>query len=110
MTQIEKIARLMGYSIVERKPDFNYYQIGVDTVGTFDPLTNKSDLMELECEIGIDVQWSVHRVYAGFEPNDEMTPISETSYISHFSDKFTARAHAVCALAEQIYDNRTEGK
>lgn len=107
MNEIEKCAKLMGYTIAERKPDFNYYHLDADSVGTFDPLTNKSDLMDLECALGIDIDWIDFNVAEGFVHanvfvGDEM--LKHLELFADHPDKFTSRAHAVIAVAVQIYD------
>lgn len=90
MTQVDKIARLMyGHT----KPR-----------SLFDPLHNKSDLMDVENNLHIDVRQNDENIVAelwehGLMSFDDMKRIANYSHC-----RFTARSHAVCAVAEMIYD------
>lgn len=104
-SQIEKITRLMGWKFLETV-DYEgepYHIVCKGAEGTvgFNPSTDKSDLMDVECVLGIDVEW--HEDYVQTWVTEFIW--SEQKYIEH-PDKFTARAHAVCAVAEQIYDRK----
>jgi hypothetical protein len=111
--QVEKIARLMGLNYV-----INTDQVSVlvpFSIGyiPFNPLTNKSDLMDVECALEVNVLWSPSNKgrLDYLVANVSTHQINESTgfiYINdHNNDKFTARAHAVCAVAEQIYDKGT---
>lgn len=89
LTNIEKAAKLMGYN------DFAIAD------GDFNPYGNKADLMGLECELGIDLMWFDEEVFASLGDREELT--FSAKFADH-PDKFTARAHAVMAVVEQIYD------
>lgn len=104
ISSIEKCAKLMGIDYyghavgkVYRSGLSGYDQEPVE----FNPLTNKSDLMGLECTLGIDVTWLVEGVRAS---NYDDGVFQVDIYFADHPDKFTARAHAVIAVAVQIYD------
>lgn len=110
MTQIEKIARLMG---CEKVDDMGFIRIHPDGSrgAWFDPLTNKGDLMDVECALEIDVEWQHTDGYLSAKWWDFKDVFaSGRVYLKDHPDKFTARATAVLNVAEQIYDHRTEGK
>lgn len=106
LTTIEKAAKLMGYAVAERKPNFNYYHLDADTVGTFDPYTSKSNLSDVIDELGIDVIWfadeKVRAYWRDYTNHKHFKCYGMFS--SDHPNKFTARAHAVMAVVEQIYD------
>lgn len=97
MTQVEKIANLMGLS----------YTISGDRVWLqydtskreYNPLTNKVDLMDVECALELAIDWYSHDIQVW-----KSEFIFDTQEYEKHTDKFTARAHAVCAVAEMIYD------
>ena len=98
LSKIEKCARLMGYGGVDGivpipTPDGQWRE--------FNPLTNKADLVDLMCAVGIDVEWfnDIVLVWAPMVCNDNQT-------ISDHPDKQTALAHAVVDVACQIYDRQ----
>lgn len=120
MNDIEKCAKLMGYErdgdgeskIYYRPINVTAQQIesGDYPVMTFNPFLRQSDLMDFICFIGIDISWGKDRVYVDFTFNDEFKPISHIEYIPQYSGKFTALAHAVIAVAVQIYDKQFGGE
>lgn len=72
----------------------------------FNPLTNKSDLMDVECALdNICVTMNFSLVIVEVDTADGSGNCFEAvaKYADH-PDKFTARSAAVCAVAEQIYD------
>lgn len=105
ISDIEKCAKLMGYEPmgtniygvfeVDKQPENKQPH----TASTFNPYTNKADLMGVECALLVDIEWHENYVLAWV---DEWT-WEEQQYADH-PDKFTARAHAVMAVVEQIYD------
>lgn len=116
MNDIEKCAKLMGLKLAEsltkEKPHFHpcgsLYVWRTDMPELimprwFNPLTNKPDLMDLECAIGIDITWLMTGASAS---NYDDGAFQVDSYFADHPDKFTARAHAVMAVVEQIYDRR----
>lgn len=111
LTTIEKAAKLMGYTIAERKPDFNYYHLDSDTVGTFNPYTNKADLVDVECALRICVEWDeASSMVVAYSKHVGCLDTPLVEKISNHPDKFTARAHAVMAVVEQIYDRQFGGE
>lgn len=104
MNKIEKCARLMGweYEVVlgdvfvpETIPDLPDWR-------SFNPLTNKADLVDLMCAVGIDFQWHDYAVLAVCT----IKGVCEWGYFDDHTDKQTALAHAVVDVACQIYDRR----
>lgn len=100
---IEKIAKLMGLS----------YTISGDRVWLqydtskreYNPLTNKVDLMDVECLLGIDIKWFPISVMA-ITWYEKLLCSKLINFKVYNDDKLLARAHAVCFVAEQIYDRR----
>lgn len=109
---IEKCAKLMGIDYyghavgkVYRSGLSGYDQEPVE----FNPLTNKSDLMDLECAIGIDVGWHDDSVIAKFYWSGIVKHKAWANFKDH-PDKQTALAHAVVDVACQIYDRKFGGE
>ena len=109
LTTIEKAAKLLGLHELEyrRGSDAWYYTNPDSGREEFNPYTNKADLVDVECALGIAFWWGADDISAwscaeGF--NDEDIT-GRGNYADH-PDKFTARAHAVMAVVEQIYDRR----
>ena len=110
LSKIEKCARLMGYErdgesqIYYRPINVNAQQIesGDYPIMTFNPLTNKSDLVDLMCAVGIDFQWHDDAVLAICN----IQSLCEWGYFKDHPNKKTALAHAVVDVAEQIYDRK----
>ena len=110
LTTIEKAAKLIGYKTWDQACDEGIFvgETGEVDLELFNPYTNKSDLMDVECELGIDVEWD----NAASGPNVKCAKRigSKFAYskvwLDNHPDKFTARAHAVMAVVEQIYDRR----
>lgn len=109
LTNIEKAAKLMGWEVVGTFADGTPNIMRDGTINnSFKPYTNKPDLMDLECALGIDVMWNDgaecvsarQRTYA----SQDLIGIKDTQYFSSHPNKFTARANAVMAVVEQIYD------
>lgn len=113
LTTIEKAAKLMGYEPlgtniygvfeVDKQPENKQPH----TASTFNPYTSKSDLMNVECELGIDVDWfadeKVRAYWRDYTNHKRFKCYGMFS--SDHPNKFTARAHAVMAVVEQIYDS-----
>ena len=108
LSKIEKCARLMGYegSMFRTGGGFLIEGKTVETGGIFNPLTNKSDLMDLMCAVGIGVDWFEEVIIAGVL---ESGCAAEVEYSDH-PDKQTALAHAVVDVACQIYDRKFRGE
>lgn len=104
MEDIEKCARLM--CIEEYKVINGHLYPVKDMRRPFNPLTNKSDLMDLECALGMDVYWSYSDSVFAHNFSAEHGEIEILADLKDYPDKFTARAHAVVAVAVQIYDRR----
>jgi hypothetical protein len=119
LTTIEKAAKLMGlkyHRVFEEglETEFSYEDYVGDNSSRrewfdlFNPYTNKADLMDVECALGIDIRFEakgdikedVHVYYEGSEG-----VFMEDVRVKD-GDRFTARAHAVMAVVEQIYDRR----
>ena len=111
LTTIEKAAKLIGYELSERHPPAMEH-LGATINGGgkdkmfFNPYTNKADLSDVIDELGISVNWHGTTVVA-FKPKDL---IDSVILIADHPDKFTARAHAVMAVVEQIYDAKFGGQ
>jgi hypothetical protein len=107
VSQVEKIATLIGYDHSGRRKingDLAVLKTKRQINATwFNPITNKSDLMDVELSItGLMIIEGGSYILvkaSGFNPEFE-------EYKNHNNDKFTARAAAVCAVAEQIYDRK----
>lgn len=97
LTTIEKAAKLMGYN------DFAIAD------GDFNPYINKADLMGLECAFtSLHMNILPSRIeFWGAIGNEHAETVV---YIDDHPDKFTARAHAVMAVIEQIYDRQFRGE
>jgi hypothetical protein len=111
-SQIEKIARLMGYDhagVKNISGDLAVTKTKRQINATwFNPLTNKADLMDVECALdNICVTMNFSLVIVEVDTADGSGNCFEAvaKYADH-PDKFTARANAVCAVAEQIYDRK----
>ena len=99
MNKIEKCARLMGYGGVDGivpipTPDGQWRE--------FNPLTNKADLVDLMCAVGVDANWDEVGVLCGEHENGHW----DWGYFKDHPDKQTALAHAVVDVACQIYDRQ----
>lgn len=113
MNKIEKCARLMGivYSEVIGGRLVLHDSNGFGHPINFDPLTNKSDLVDLMCAAGIDVEWSDDEsmvVAYSKQLGCLEIPVAETC--ADHPDKQTALAHAVVDVACQIYDRKFGGE
>lgn len=73
------------------------------TVG-FNPLTDQSDLMDVECALGIDVLHDEEYITAEYWQHGLLEFDDKKRIANYAHNKFTARSAAVCAVAEQIYD------
>lgn len=101
ITNIEKAAKLMVDEVE-----------GLNTVGTaillngpaFNPYTNKADLVDVECELGIDIEWNDGAECVHAVKRTKNLDEYKYEFFSNHPDKFTARAHAAMAVVEQIYD------
>jgi hypothetical protein len=106
LTTIEKAAKLLGHDLskvtgthphlglfIDEGPEFRQW---------FNPYTNKADLMDVECTLGIDIEW-FDTVVMAYKYG---TGINVRGILADHPNKFTARAHAVMAVVEQIYDRR----
>lgn len=114
LTSIEKAAKLMGYEPlgtniygvfeVDKQPENKQPH----TASTFNPYTSKSDLSDVIDELGIDVEWNeaAEYVFAAKRNAHREYLAAKFEYSKNHSNKFTARAHAVMAVVEQIYDAR----
>ena len=106
LTNIEKAAKLMGYEYLGNIGGF-FFKDAQGVAIEFNPYTNKADLVDAECALGIDVDWIDFNVAEGFVHanifvGDEM--LKHLELFADHPDKFTARANAVMAVVEQIYD------
>lgn len=106
ISSIEKCAKLMG---CEKVDDIGFIRIEPDgSRGTwFNPRTNKADLMDLECALGIAIYWDGDWVSAFSFAH----PTGDVEAVAHYANhptKFAARAEAVIAVAVKIYDRREE--
>lgn len=108
LTTIEKAAKLMGleYEVIaddvfipETIPDLPDWRL-------FNPYTSKSDLMDVECELGIDVVWDDIKmlVVAEYWRHGILEFDCLKRFANYDWNKLTARAHAVMDVVEQIYD------
>lgn len=120
LTTIEKAAKLMGYEISTPELDTlamtmphskgsAWVTKGAGGWVWFNPYTNKADLMDVECALGIDVFWvnSEDIIIASYS---EYSTVDSAELVADHQDKFTARSHAVMAVVEQIYDRQFGGK
>lgn len=102
LTTIEKAAKLMGKEFYE-----NFLNLA-PAVENWNPLANKEDLSDVIDELEIDVEWDDAHLW----PNVVCTKkigsefLYKKEWLSNHPDKFTARAHAVMTVVEQIYDRR----
>lgn len=107
LSKIEKCAKLIGYegSMFRTGGGFLIEGKTVETGGIFNPLTNKSDLVDLMCAVGIDVAWRECSAVA-------LTSSSVFAFgvFAAHPDKQTALAHAVVDVAVQIYDRQFGGE
>lgn len=104
---MEKIARLIGYEYSHEGKNGNHWVNKPNEYesDTFNPLTNKSDLMDVENAFYTTLMNILpSRIEFWGAIGGEHSEI--TVYIDDYPDKFTARAHAVCAVAEKIYDRK----
>jgi hypothetical protein len=108
MNCIEKAARLIGIEGEMFLAGGGFLIAGktVQTCGIFNPYTNKADLMDVECELGIDIEW-FDTVVMAYKYG---TGINVREILAEHHDRFTARAHAVMAVVEQIYDKQFGGE
>ncbi len=107
LTTIEKCAKLMGYELSEwHPPAMEHLGATINGGGKdkmfFNPYTNKADLVDVECALEIDIEW-FDTVVMAYKYG---TGINVREILADHPDKFTARAHAVMAVVEQIYDRR----
>lgn len=114
LSKIEKCAKLMGYEIdslvdsgvwiiKQAKP---LTRTGDLPLRLFNPLTNKSDLVDLMCAVEIGFDWFEEVIIAGVL---ESGCAAEVKIADH-PDKQTALAHAVVDVACQIYDRQFGGE
>ena len=110
ITDIEKAARLMGYELSEwHPPAMKHLGATINGGGKakmfFNPYTNKADLMDLECELGVDVSWDGHKEAVSAEIwKHGLLEFMSLEEVSDHPTKFAARAEAVIAVCVQIYD------
>ena len=104
LSKIEKCASLMGivYSEVIGGRLVLHDSNGFGHPINFDPLTNKADLVDLICAVGIDANWDEVGVLCGEHENGHW----DWGYFKDHPDKQTALAHAVVDVACQIYDRQ----
>ena len=107
LTTIEKAAKLMGYELSEwHPPAMEHLGATINGGGKdkmfFNPYTNKADLVDVECSLEIDIEW-FDTVVMAYKYG---TGINVRGILADHPNKFTARAHAVMAVVEQIYDRR----
>lgn len=116
ISNIEKCARLMGYehaSVHNIAGDLAVTKNGRQVTATwFNPRTNKADLVDVECHLCLDIEWShceqiIEVAHYGTNGDAEDYFYALVNYADH-PTKFAARAHAVIAVAVQIYDRREE--
>lgn len=107
LTTIEKAAKLMGLTIIKVHSEGLLVERGVFHM-PFNPYTSKSDLMDVECALGIDVEWNeaTEYVFAAKRNAHREYLAAKFEYSKNHPNKFTARAHAVMAVVEQIYDRQ----
>lgn len=112
ITTIEKAAKLMGYDLskvtgthphlglfIDEGPEFRQW---------FNPYTNKADLVDVECALpGLEITIGTHHVDVQYFYDDSDIIGTAESYDDH-PNEFTARAHAVMAVVEQIYDAKKD--
>lgn len=109
ISSIEKCAKLMGLGIIDGiapipTPDGQWRE--------FNPLTNKSDLMDLECALGIDIDWIDFNVAEGFVHANIFVGEEMLKHLELFSDhqtKFTTPQPDIVAelvKALEIYSDR----
>ena len=107
MTPIEKAAKLMGEefyeSFINYAPQFE----------NWNPYANKTDLIDLENSLseyyyfGLIIAKNGVGVFIRDSPDVGKEPAySCFAKFADHPDKSTARAHAVMAVVEQIYDRR----
>lgn len=108
LSKIEKCAKLIGYegSMFRTGGGFLIEGKTVETGGIFNPLTNKSDLVDLMCAVGVDANWDEVGVLCGEHENGHW----DWGYFKDHPDKQTALAHAVVDVACQIYDRQFGGE
>ena len=112
LSKIEKCARLMGYEPLginiygAFEVDKSKSKKELHAASTFNPLTNKADLVDLMCAVGIDFQWHDYAVLAVCT----IKGVCEWGYFKDHPDKQTALAHAVVEVAVQIYDRKFGGE
>lgn len=106
ITTIEKAAKLMGWDDCDVQLIAGHCFVSAegDTVKDFNPYTNKSDLMDLECALEIHIEWYSDNTVRAMFFEDTFHEEKTVSILHHDNDKFTASAHAVVAVAVQIYD------
>lgn len=105
LTTIEKAAKLMGKEFYE-----NFLNLA-PAVENWNPLANKEDLSDVIDELEIDIVWienmSGDVVAAGAEKwAYGLLEVASSQPITNHPNKFTAKAHAVMTVVEQIYDRR----
>ena len=107
LSKIEKCARLMGWEVIGTFADGspNVFRNGTEN-NSFRPLTNKADLVDLMCAVGIDFQWHDYAVLAVCT----IKGVCEWGYFDDHPDKQTALAHAVVDVACHIYDRKFGGE
>jgi len=107
LTTIKKAAKLMGYKVFDNTCDEGIFvgETGEGDLELFNPLTNKADLMDLECAFAsLHMNILPSRIeFWGVIGHEHAETVV---YIDDHPNKFTARAHAVMAVVEQIYDRR----
>jgi len=105
LTTIEKAAKLLGYEPHSWADKVALFKDG-DVIKTeFNPYTNKADLSDVECAFtSLNMNILPSRIeFWGAIGNEHAETVV---YIDDHPNKFTARAHAVMAVVEQIYDRR----
>lgn len=112
MNDIEKAARLMGYAPlgtniygvfeVDKQPENKQPH----SASTFNPRTNKADLIDVECAIfGLSIHVGDKSVNITYFFNGDIFGIAR--YADH-PTKFAARAEAVMSVVSQLYDAKFE--
>ncbi len=109
ITDIEKAARLMGYEYSHAgKHKDSHWVLKPDgySVDTFNPRTNKADLVDLECGLSnICVTMNYSMCIATVDKEDDSGwEWAETACYEDYPTKFAARAEAVMSVVSQLYD------
>lgn len=108
ISNIEKAAKLMGWDDCDVQLIAGHCFVSAedDTVKDFNPITNKADLVDLENALpSICIIMNLKMCIVTVDKDDGTGGEWEADeYFKDHPDKFTARAHAVMAVVEQIYD------